>query len=231
MQPAEERALAQLEERYSGFPNAYGATYWIGREVHFGDLTLAPETVQAAALPVYLATGHVVIAGIGNGYLTASIAEKPDVKSVNVVEKDRAKIDAFNTTYSKFDGFGKVQIFEEQPRDTIRGAFCDLMYVANDGLLLNDRLIHDIEVYTSENTIKEIMFFGLEHAILSALQLDMIGMHDVPDLLKLHFIRWLLTPAKALYPPRDAHPDAEYLSALLNAVAESGASSLVDVIL
>ena len=113
-------------------------------------MTLTPVDVDTVEEAINDARGKVVTFGLGLGYYTFMVSEKPEVESITVVEKSEKVIKLFNTyILPKFKNRQKVRIVcddafayakEKMPKENYDYAFVDTWRDASDGLPMYERM-------------------------------------------------------------------------------------------
>jgi len=192
-------------------------------------MSLTPMEVQSAALAIALASGKVATCGLGLGYYTLSVARKDDVESVDVYEINNDVIEYFVNNFSDREGYEKINIIAGDARELLTDKTYDFVY--NDIYLgmLEDAVIDDITLFTSNNIITNYWFWGLELVILAGINAQLIGTYDIPDVMKLYFIEWSRNDRARMGLP--THVDEEYIVDVVNTLSQSGASEYIDIIL
>lgn len=179
---------------------------------------LGPVNHYAMALQV--AYGDVAVVGLRDGSLVHALAAMDAVDSVTVYESKKV--------YEPWAYDEKVEIIDEcNPRMYLRDMAYDFLYVDTYEKIFDDDVVRDIECYGSENQIGEYWFRGFEFVLLSALANGQLSCHDLPSELG-EYLEQLQSAEEA----RNAveYSDTEYNAAVLNALAESCASSLDTVV-
>jgi len=122
--------LAVYEDQYGCF--SQGAAMFTG-PVHVPMLlrgnqpwmSLTPMEIYTLREPLRVAKGHVLVAGLGMGWLTRRILENPDVTHVTQVEINPTIIDFFGSPLKEMFG-DKVDFIEANVYDLIKGKHnCD----------------------------------------------------------------------------------------------------------
>ena len=146
--PSDEIAIGEHYQEYSrvGFfsePFSYlalteGNNIW---------MSINPNEIATMSPFINKAHGNVLVLGLGMGYVPFMMANKKEVKSITVIEKDQEIINLFNKLiYPKFINGQKIQIIKydaisyvhhNQKYDYI---FADLWHSPEDGLPLFIRL-------------------------------------------------------------------------------------------
>ena len=120
-------------------PFRYPAVYENGREW----MAIKPSEIRSMEEPVKAVSGRVVTFGLGLGYYTFMVSQKPSVESITVVERDPSIIDLFRTyLLPQFPHREKVQLVQADALEYLQHlpqydyAFVDLWHDASDGLPL-----------------------------------------------------------------------------------------------
>lgn len=168
-------------------------------------MSLSFMEIQSQYLPIMLATGHVGTCGLGLGYYTLRVAEKPNVDKVTVFEREQRVIDFFRECFSDRPGFDKIEFVHGDARKTCREYNFDFLYVDIYRTMLPDEVISDIRLFNRANNIAEdereetdlldgYHFWCQEKVILEGVLSEMIDKHDVPWLTMEYFRKWKDTP-------------------------------------
>ena len=109
-------------------------------------MTVTPNEVETMRQPIQSSRGKVLTLGLGLGYFAFSAAEKPDVESVTVVERDEDVIKLFSEQIlPQFPNRQKIQIIRGDAIEYLQGnadvpafdyIFADLWHDQSDGLPL-----------------------------------------------------------------------------------------------
>jgi hypothetical protein len=178
---------------------------------------------------VYLASGVVATGGLGMGYAALKMAQSADVARVDVYEINDDVVRYFEANFALRDGYDKINIIRGDMRETMRDKDYDFVYIDVYADMLPDEIITDIDLLTSENLITEYWFWGIELVLHAALFEELIGSHDLPDVLKMYFVNWSTSKDARLKSPYDA--DCDFARDVINTLSSSGASQLVDMII
>lgn len=112
-------------------------------------MTVTPNEIETMREPIANSRGNVLTLGLGLGYFAFSAAQKPEVTSVTVVERDASVIELFSThllpqfpnrekiRVVEADAFAFLEELEPTAYDTL---FADLWHDPSDGLALYLRL-------------------------------------------------------------------------------------------
>lgn len=93
--------FAGLQPFRDNFVLKRGDTVW---------MSLSPMERESQMLHVKAARGHVVIAGLGMGWLVANVARKPEVERVTVLELNPEVVELFGRILPAYEGQEKVTI-------------------------------------------------------------------------------------------------------------------------
>ena len=107
-------------------------------------MSLNPNEIKTMAPYIEKAKGNVLVLGLGMGYVAFMIANKPEVKSVTIVEKDSNVINIFNNLiWPGFKNKNKIKIFCDdaisflgKKQSAFDYIFADLWHSPDDGLPL-----------------------------------------------------------------------------------------------
>jgi hypothetical protein len=133
-------------------------------------MSLTPMEIQSQYPAIKEAFGTVGIGGLGLGYATLRIMEKPEVESVKVYEKEPRIIEMFKNNFSGRKGFEKVEFIVGDVRE-ISGESFEVFYCDIYQTMLPDEVLEDEELLTQNNKIHKYMFWG-EELVYYALVLD-----------------------------------------------------------
>ena len=113
-------------------------------------MSVTPNEVETMRAPVARARGKALALGLGMGYYAFHIAEKPEVSSVTVVEREEAVIGLFREyLLPQMPCRHKIHIIHADafeymqntaPMEGFDHIFCDLWHDAGDGLPMYRRL-------------------------------------------------------------------------------------------
>lgn len=114
---------------------AYPAVEQDGREW----MAVKPSEIETMRAPIEEATGRVVTFGLGLGYFAYMVSEKPDVTSVDIVERSEEAIALFEEhILPQFPNKGKIRIIR-----------CDAFW------FLNENMWHEAAGQCKEETTKD----------------------------------------------------------------------------
>ena len=106
-------------------------------------MSLNPNEIETMKPFINKAKGHVLVLGLGMGYVPFMMALKPEVKSITIIEKDPEIIGLFNSLiYPNFKNKEKIKIIEDDAINYTRNnnkfdyIFADLWHSPEDGLSL-----------------------------------------------------------------------------------------------
>ena len=106
-------------------------------------MTVTPNEIETMRAPVARARGHVLAFGLGLGYFAFMAAQKEQVESVTVIERERAIIELFRETLlPQFPHGEKIRVVQADafeyaralPEGAFDFAFTDLWHDVSDGL-------------------------------------------------------------------------------------------------
>ena len=106
-------------------------------------MSLNPNEIETMKPFINKAKGNVLVLGLGMGYVPFMMANKPEVKSITIIEKDHEIIGLFNSLiYPSFKNKEKIKIIEDDAINYVRKQnnfdyiFADLWHSPEDGLSL-----------------------------------------------------------------------------------------------
>ena len=106
-------------------------------------MSLNPNEIETMKPYIANATGNVLVLGLGMGYVPFMMANKPEVKSITIVEKDPDIIELFNSLiYPSFKNKEKIKIIQGDAINYVNKnnrfdyIFADLWHSPEDGLSL-----------------------------------------------------------------------------------------------
>lgn len=151
--------------------------------------------VQSLYVPLALARGRSATAGLGLGYFPLRAAEKPEVESIDVYEREPRVIDFFVKTFSGRPGFEKLNFIAGDVRELLVGKEYDYVFMDPYQTLLPDQVIPDIIHFKTENRIGQYRFWGQEAVILDAIFERGAGFYpELSSLERRFFNVWKSTP-------------------------------------
>lgn len=91
-------------------------------------MSITPMEVESHINPIKWSHGHVLIGGLGMGYIVNQIKDKPSVKSVTVVEREQAVIDYYLEVFGKHPRVKiiKADIFKFKRKRVYDYAYVDI---------------------------------------------------------------------------------------------------------
>ena len=107
-------------------------------------MSLNPNEIKTMAPYIEKAKGHVLVLGLGMGYVTYMMANKKEVKSVTIIEKDSNVINIFNNLlWPSFNNKEKIKIINDDAISYLKRKqrdydyiFADIWHSPDDGLPL-----------------------------------------------------------------------------------------------
>ena len=107
-------------------------------------MSLNPNEIKTMAPDIQKANGHVLVLGLGMGYVAYMMANKKEVKSVTIIEKDSNVINIFNNLlWPSFNNKGKIKIINDDAIGYLKRKqkdydyiFADIWHSPDDGLPL-----------------------------------------------------------------------------------------------
>ncbi|MGL4874322.1 MAG: hypothetical protein ACRC30_06685 [Clostridium sp.] len=110
------------------------------------------------------AKGKVGIVGLGLGYAALEISKNKNVKEIIVYENE---IDVIELFRKNFGDIKNIRIVHTDAFKAEKEKF-DYFYVDIYGYELSENIVSDYEKFKKIHEIKEYVFFGVEHFLLSA---------------------------------------------------------------
>ena len=107
-------------------------------------MSINPNEIKTMDKHIELAKGDVLVLGLGMGYFPFMIANKEEVKSITIIEKDQNIIDLFNEfIFPQFNHKNKIKIIKDDAfsylnnikDDRYHMVFADLWHSAEDGII------------------------------------------------------------------------------------------------
>ena len=143
-------------------------------------MSLNPNEIETMKPFIYKAKGNVLVLGLGMGYVPFMMANKPEVKSITIIEKDPEIIGLFNTLiYPNFKNKEKIKIIEDDAINYVRKnsrfdyIFADLWHSPDDGLSLFvqlKRINRDIDCW-----LEVSMYALLRRCMISLIEENTLG--------------------------------------------------------
>lgn len=126
-------------------------------------MSLTPMEIESHFMPIKLAQGRVGVGGLGLGYFTESILDKPQVKEVVVYELNQEVIDIYLEQFGHHD---KLKIVKKSVHEVRNEAF-DFFYNDIYKYYLDDRVFEDAKMLWKNNVIYRYHFWGIEAFLLT----------------------------------------------------------------
>lgn len=182
-------------------------------------MSLTPMEIESSALPIYLAEGRVMTTGLGMGYYTLRVAGKPNVESVTVYEENEDVINAFIEIHKdKHPGLlDKITIVHNSFRDMKDQEF-DFVFIDPYQSMLDEDVENDIRIVFDNNDIGMYYFWGMELAIVFAVNACVIQASAVPWPVKAFFRKWHDSEQGNMR--MRSPPEEEYLQTLMDTMVE-----------
>ncbi|WP_297632497.1 hypothetical protein [uncultured Clostridium sp.] len=140
-------------------------------------MELSAREVEGTYCIIKKARGRVGIIGLGLGYVAMEIAKKKNVKEVIVYEKEKDVIQLFEKNFGKQR---KIKIIHGNGFEAKKDKF-DYFYTDIYGYELSERIVSDYKQLMNLHQIKEYVFCGVEHFLLSATYEEIIWVF-IPEL-------------------------------------------------
>lgn len=161
---AEHTPIGYFESSFSYPAVLEGDTIW---------MSIIPHEIETMKEPINNAFGHVLVLGLGLGYYLFHILNKKEVKSVDVIEKDKRIISLFNKyLINKFPHLEKINIIHDDALNYLKNnkkkydyVFSDIWHNVGDGEILY------LKIKSFENKYKDTKFdYWIERSIISMLR-------------------------------------------------------------
>lgn len=146
-------------------------------------MSLNPNEIETMKPSINKAKGHVLVLGLGMGYVPFMMALKSEVKSIIIIEKDPEIIGLFNTLiYPSFKNKEKIKIIEDDAINYVRKnnkydyIFADLWHSPEDGLSLFvqlKRINKNIDCW-----LEVSMYALLRRCMISLIEENTLGYKD-----------------------------------------------------
>ncbi len=149
-------------------------------ELHGPDniwMRISPMEIQSSYMFIKYAHGRVGVVGLGLGYVVQELAKKSNVEEVVVYEKEKDVIDLYN---SNFENNPKIKIINEDAFEAESENF-DYFYVDIYEYKLDKRVVDDYIKFNKLHKIKEYLFWGVEHFLLSCKYEEIVWVY-IPEL-------------------------------------------------
>ncbi|MGL5648399.1 MAG: hypothetical protein ACRDDY_11145 [Clostridium sp.] len=140
-------------------------------------MELSAKEIEGTYGIIKKARGKVGVVGLGLGYTVVEFAKRKNVKEVIVYEKEKDVIELFK---ENFGDVRKIKIIHEDAFNAKKEKF-DYFYVDIYGYELNEDIVIDYEKFKKIHDIREYVFFGVEHFLLSARYEEVIWVF-IPEL-------------------------------------------------
>ncbi|MDV4152492.1 rRNA adenine N-6-methyltransferase family protein [Clostridium sp. AL.422] len=149
-------------------------------ELHGPDniwMRISPLEIESSYMFIKYAKGKVGVVGLGLGYVAQELAKKTDIDEVVVYEKEKDIIDLYN---SNFEENEKIKIINKDAFEAESEDF-DYFYVDIYEYKLKSRVVEDYVKFNRLHKIKEYLFWGLEHFLLSCKYEEIVWVY-IPEL-------------------------------------------------
>lgn len=140
-------------------------------------MELSAREIEGTYCIIKKAKGRVGIIGLGLGYVAMEMAKKKNVKEVIVYEKEKDVIELFEKNFGKQR---KIKIIHGDGFEAKKEKF-DYFYTDIYGYELSEKIVSDYKKLLELHEIKEYVFWGVEHFLLSARYEEVIWVF-VPEL-------------------------------------------------
>lgn len=149
-------------------------------------MAIKPNEIETMRQPIARAAGQVVAFGLGMGYYAFMVSEKPEVKTLTIVERDENVIALFREhILPQFPKKEKIDIVRQDAfefadelhvRRLLRPCFCGLWHDVSDGYPLYKQM-----KALEKNSPNTLFSYWIEDSLLSHLRWELF--HRMSDLL------------------------------------------------
>lgn len=140
---------------------AFGSNFALSRNGQTW-MSTTPMERESQWRHVLAARGHVVIAGLGMGWLVANAARKPEVTAVTVLERDPEVIALFPKILPRYAGMEKVKIVNTDALAWKTSQVVDLL-AADIWLTLGDPdALGHVKVMHANTNARAVAWWGME---------------------------------------------------------------------
>lgn len=140
-------------------------------------MKISPMEIESSYMFIKYAKGKVGVVGLGLGYVVQELAKKKDISKVIVYEKEKDIIDLYN---SNFKENSKIKIINTDAYNAKKDNF-DFFYVDIYEYKLTPRVVEDYVIFNKLHNIKEYLFWGIEHFLLSCKYEEIVWVY-IPEL-------------------------------------------------
>ena len=161
-------------------------------------MSLTPMEIESQYRHIQNAKGFVAILGLGMGYATLSIAQKENVASVVVYEKNEDVVAYFEEVCAGRKGYEKIRIVVGDVRDTLVGQKHDFVYADIYHSMAEDAMLDDYVHFTKNNNIGKYQFWSEELMWFHAVKIGAIESDDLPQDIQEYFEMYDVTEKSEL---------------------------------
>lgn len=133
-------------------------------------MCITPNEINTMKDALSKVKGDVLVLGLGLGYFPFMAAQKDDVKSITIIEKDPTIIEIYKSELAPFVGNSKIKIIQADAFEYLKTnnkydcVFADLWHNPEDG-------VHQfIKLKRIENEIKKPFYYWLEPSLIQMLR-------------------------------------------------------------
>lgn len=135
-------------------------------------MSLSPHEIESQELPLYHASGHVVVMGLGMGWVAVNLAFLPEVERVTVVERDPDVI-ALLELSGALNGIpgeiaAKLEIVRADALTWVPSEPVDFLYADIWRDLEEPQTVSQVQRMQANVRAKEVYFWGQEPALFDA---------------------------------------------------------------
>ncbi len=140
-------------------------------------MRISPMEIESSYMFIKYAEGKVGVVGLGLGYVVQELAKKSNVEEIIVFEKERDIIELY---YLNFEENKKIKIINKDAFEADSNEF-DYFYVDIYEYKLQPRVVDDYIKFNKLHNIKEYLFWGMEHFLLSCKYEEIVWVY-IPEL-------------------------------------------------
>ena len=133
--------------------------------------------IESSYMFIKNAKGKVGVVGLGLGYVVNELLKKKEVKKVIVYEKEKEIIDLYNLSFKEDK---RLKIINEDAYKAKKDKF-DYFFVDIYNYKLTNQVVEDYKVFNKLHEIKEYLFWGIEHFLLSCKYEEIVWVY-IPEL-------------------------------------------------
>ncbi len=145
-------------------------------------MSISPHELESQELPCRHAGGHVVVMGLGMGWIALNLALRPGVRRVTVVERDPEVLDLFQNCGAMDDltpgAATKVDLVLGDALEYVPMLPVDLLYADIWRDLDEPQTLEQVRIMQSHVQARQVSFWGQEIALARHLGGPLAGISD-----------------------------------------------------